>query len=245
MVVDSPIASKSSCCTDAYNYSSMSFSSAPQTEISASLKLTGKKRKLASCIPANSEAIPIQPKRSTSHRLSPADYVTQLFKENGFDLKKNPSVLSVPFLKPTEDRIAAYKLETVKVARSENIEQLRNLHKAGVALDCCNRFGESLVSMACRRGNADVVRFLVKEANVSLLLRDDYGRTVLHDAFWTSEPKLELVEFLLQEVPDLLGVRDVRGHAPLDYVRNEHWEEWTSFLQERRGMIRPKLSTRC
>ena len=222
----------------------MPFLAAPPTEIAVSKKVTGQKRKLGSCIPA-SEAMSNLQKRPSSQRLSPADYVTQVFKENGFDLNENPSVLSVPFLKPTEDRIAAYKLETVQVARSENIEQLRNLHKAGVALDCCNRFGESLVSMVCRRGNADVVRFLVKEANVSLLLRDDYGRTVLHDAFWTSEPKLELVDFLLQEVPDLLCVKDVRGHAPLDYVRAEHWDEWTSFLKERRGMIRPKLSIRC
>jgi ankyrin repeat protein len=214
-------------------------------EIAALQEFKGLKRKLGVTMPIVRASLPKLQKLDNDNTMSPADYVVQVFKENGYDLQENPSLISVRFLQPTEERVAAYKIETVKAARSESVEELRKLYASGESLDCCNRFGESLVSMVCRRGNADVVRFLVKEANVTLLLRDDYGRTCLHDAFWTAQPAKELVEFLLQEVPDLLFVKDVRGHAPLDYVRNEHWDEWTTFFHERRGMLRPKLSTRC
>lgn len=213
---------------------------------SLTMTTTVRKRKLGcNDVPLVSSPMPKLQALPSRRKTSPADYALRIFKENGYDLVEDPAVVTLPFLRPTDKRIAAYTLESVNAVRLENITELRRLHSSGLSLDCCNRFGESLVSMACRRGNADVVRFLVQEAEVPLLLRDDYGRTVLHDACWTSAPKLELVEFLIQQIPELLCVKDVRGHAPLDYVRNEHWDEWTLFLQERKGLLRPKLSSSC
>lgn len=172
---------------------------------------------------------------------SPHQYVIQAFIENGHCIPENSAALASLFKKPSDAQIEAYKLGTLKAARLAKINELRRLHAMGVSFDCCNRFGESLVSLVCRKGNADVLRFLVQEAGVSLLLRDDFGRTVLHDAFWTTEPEFELINFLLQEVPDLLFVKDVRGHTPLDYVRREHWEIWINFLKGRKHLLRPKL----
>lgn len=238
----------------------------PEIAPASSQKLAGQKRKLntsgtavvsnntntlsssSSSLLALSDGAPNKSKSArqslSAYGLSPSTLVAQIFKENGFDMHDTttPFGLSIPFEKPTERRIAAYQTDTVKIARSDDVEQLRLLFQSGVDLDCCNRFGESLVSMACRRGSVKLVRFLVEEANVSLLVRDDFGRTVLHDAFWTTEPRFELMEFLLSEVPDLLCVRDVRGHFPLDYIRSEHWTKWTNFLQERRHLLWPKLS---
>jgi hypothetical protein len=208
--------------------------------IETSHPLAGQRRKL---VDNPIDATRKKPKLTTSRKISPADFVTKAFKDNGYYLEDVPSDISFSFVKPTEERIAAYKLEAVQATRSENVDELRKLRRSGLSLDCCNRFGESLISIACRRGNADLVRFLVEECDVTLLQRDDYGRTVLHDAFWTSKPAKELVHFLLQEAPDLLLVKDVRGHAPLDYVRNEHWDEWIAFLKERKGMLRPKLTS--
>jgi len=64
----------------------------------------------------------------------------------------------------------------------------------GTNLQCANRFGESLIHMACRRSHRDVVSFLVNEAGVSLRVRDDYGRTPFHDACWRPELDLELIQ---------------------------------------------------
>ena len=172
---------------------------------------------------------------------TPAEFVARVFREKGLDSKQTAMAVTIPFVKPTEEMIAAYRTETLFAARSGDVEKLRRLLKSGALLDCCNRFGESLIHLACRRGNLDMVRFLVTEAKVTLLIRDDYGRTILHDACWTPEPQFDLVEYLLELVPDFLCVRDVRGHAPLDYARHEHHSAWLDFLRLRQDKMLPKL----
>ena len=136
------------------------------------------------------------------------------------------------FIEHTEEQIKAYDMQVIEAIRSQDIEQLRQMHKSGRQLQCANKFGESLVHMACRRGFVDVVRFLVDEAGVSVRVRDDYGRTVLHDACWTSEPNEELVEYLIRQCPELLLMSDKRGNAPFEYARREHWGRWVTFVQE-------------
>lgn len=203
---------------------------------------TGKARDTAGG--AGAAAAPLSPRDNsataatppTAPEESPADFVTRVFCQHGVD----PANMSVPWVKPTEEMIAAYCNETLKAARAGNVDQLRQMLQSGKSLDCCNRFGESLIHLACRRGNLDLVRFLILDAKVTLLVRDDYGRSILHDAFWTPQPQLDLVDFLLEHVPDLLCVRDVRGHAPVDYVRQEHKASWLDFLRQRQHKLCPK-----
>lgn len=74
---------------------------------------------------------------------------------------------------------------------------------------------------------------MVEEAKVNVSVRDDFGRTVLHDATWTSSPNTAVMEILLRVVdPDMLLAEDVRGHTPFDYARKEHWTEWVEFLSQ-------------
>jgi Ankyrin repeats (3 copies) len=174
---------------------------------------------------------------------SPADFVLAVFKANHFDVIENPSLAQlVPYVKPTPAMIDAYKIETIRMVREKKLDELRKSHQEGDVLNCCNRFGESLIHLACRRGCTEIVTFFVKEAGVSLYVRDDYGRTPLHDACWTAEPTFDLVEFLVNEAPELLCIKDVRGHTPLNYVRKEHWSEWLDFLESRKEMLRPKVT---
>ena len=199
---------------------------------------TCRKRKLdvdAPCYTKCSKQVPF------SNMSSPHQYVIEAFIENGYCIPEDSASLAALFKKPTDAQIEAYKLGTLKAARLAKINELRGLHAKGVSFDCCNRFGESLVSLVCRKGKADILRFLIKEAGVSLMIRDDFGRTVLHDAFWTTEPAFESITVLLQEVPELLFVKDVRGHTPLDYVRREHWDLWLAFLKDKKYLLRPKL----
>jgi Ankyrin repeats (3 copies) len=205
----------------------------------------GRKRKVTANDGSSTRQLKAPKSSHNTLRVScPAAYALRVFQENGFDVLVDPSIVSVPFVVPTETHIAAYLTDTVRAVQAGDVQHLRIMHKSGVSLNCCNRFGESLIATACRRGNLAVVRFLVLEAKVSLLLRDDFNRTVLHDAFWTPEPNVELVEFLLRIVPDLLCVKDQRGHAPLDYVRSEHWKRWNEFIEERRNLFCLKFSGR-
>ena len=109
----------------------------------------------------------------------------------------------------------------------------------GTSLQCGNQFGETLIHLACRRSNLDLVSFLVNEVGVSLRVRDDFGRTPWHDACWRTEPDLGLLDVLLDQEPELLLLSDKRGHTPLDYARREHWAVLVPFLLERGDKFKP------
>merc|ERR1719384_898372 len=145
-----------------------------------------------------------------------------------------PSLSADPdfFLKYSEEQLNAYDHEVTAAVRNGDLGRLRELHSNGHILQCSNRFGESLIHIACRRGQLDIVKFLVNEAGVTPNVRDDYGRTPLHDACWTAAPNTDLFDFIVKKSPDLLFFSDQRGHSPLQYVRREHWPLWVSYLKK-------------
>lgn len=107
---------------------------------------------------------------------------------------------------------------------------------------CCNRFGESLMHLACRRGRTEMVRFLVEELpggspSQMLTIKDDCHKTPLHDACWTPSPNFELVDLILHHAPEQLLMQDIRGNTPFDYVRKEDYALWLRFLWERRSIL--------
>lgn len=171
----------------------------------------------------------------------PQTTLVQLLQEAGYRATPRKAAdMTDFFIQFTEEHIAAYDKEIVGALRARNIPLLRELHKKGKLLQCANRYGESLVHMACRRGFIEVLRFLVEEADVSLRVKDDFGRTPLHDACWHAEPNLEMMDYLITHEPDLLLVQDTRGHFPFTYARKNHWKQWNSFLLEKKDKLRLK-----
>ncbi|KAL3800168.1 hypothetical protein HJC23_001089 [Cyclotella cryptica] len=168
----------------------------------------------------------------------PIDIVRLALESRGVECNEIKSSLDMPadfFVQSSE----SYCQEAVDAIRSGDIDLLRKLLSGGTNLQCANRFGESLIHMACRRSHRDVVSFLVNEAGVSLRVRDDYGRTPFHDACWRAELDLELIDMLLEKEPKLLLLSDKRGHSPLDYTRRGHWAELMPFLLERSEKFQP------
>jgi ankyrin repeat protein len=172
--------------------------------------------------------------------VKPGDLALQLFLENGFDLREVDLLQQIPFLKPTPEMIQGYQAGKINLVRKRDLKGIKDLVGKGESFSVCNRFGESLIHMACRRGSTELVDFLVHDAKVSLLVRDDYGRTSLHDAFWTCKPNFELVALLLTEIPEFLCIRDVRGHTPLDYIRKGDSQAWRDFLLNRKDLLVPR-----
>jgi ankyrin repeat protein len=146
------------------------------------------------------------------------------------------------FIEPTSEQIEAYNNSTdaIDAIRACDVDKLRQLLAKGEPLQVCNKYGESLLHMACRRSNAHVVSFLLHNANVSPRIRDDFGRTPLHDACWRGNPEYEIVEMLLQAEPRLAFVEDVRGHRPFQYARREHWPAWKEFLDNKKDLMLSK-----
>ena len=166
----------------------------------------------------------------------PIDVVKDALSSRGEDATIKPTVdMQADFFVESEEM---YIQEAVDAVRSNDVEALKRLAEAGSNLQCGNRFGETLIHLACRRSHTDVVTFLVKEAGVSIKVRDDYGRTPMHDACWRATVDVDLMDLLLETCPELLLLSDKRGHTPLDYARREHWEVLIPFLNERKHKFR-------
>lgn len=187
----------------------------------------------------SSKSTPPSKKRRLNIEINPSDYVCAAFRANGATLDDVKASAELFFKAPTTEMINAYQPELLNAVRKNDLEKLQTLHSAGRLLNCCNKFGESLLHLACRRGHTEIVRFLVKDAMVDLHIRDDYRRTPLHDACWTPLPNYELVDFLIRESPSHLVMEDVRGFTPFHYVRREHRGKWLRFLWERKAILKP------
>lgn len=180
---------------------------------------------------------------ATKELISPTDTVRNILQSCSPSSSTETLKYANFFTKPAEEQIAAYDGQKTTAVRNGDMATLRSLLEAGENLNCCNKFGESLIHMACRRAHIDVVRFLLQEAKVSLNARDDYGRTPLHDCCWRPSSNYELMELLLSEVdPRILLVEDVRGHAPFDYSRKDQWEGWNDFLESRKELLLSRLA---
>jgi len=122
-------------------------------------------------------------------------------------------------------------------ARNGDLQMLKELHDQGVSLQCSNNYGESILHIVCRRGHDSLLKFLMQSARASVRVKDDLGRTPLHDAAWTNYPNFDIVKMILWDSPDLLFVSDKRGHLPFDYVPRQHWKRWCRFLDESKDLM--------
>lgn len=163
---------------------------------------------------------------------SPTDFAICLCQANGFDVKIQSTASCDAFQTPTQEEIELYDNEVISAVREQQMDVLRAMHNTGRRLQCCNQFGESLLHMACRRGLLNAVEFMIGEANVSLYVKDDYGRTPMHDACWAPAPNFPLMKLLVETAPEQLFLSDIRGHTPLSYARKSDWRAWKAWLLE-------------
>jgi len=174
-------------------------------------------------------------------KMSPDAFLDKLvYATSGLQLEsKKAKSLENFFAKVTEEQVAAYTLAVVQACRSNDLDALKKLHsEEGQAMNCCNRFGESLLTMACRRGFEDIVEYLLQCPDVDVRISDDGGRTVLHDACWNPSPQLKICEWIMNRDPALFFIADNRGCTPFQYARPEHWGIWRQFLLQNKECLR-------
>lgn len=182
-----------------------------------------------------------QAKDQLSGEHSPHEYLISMLQRHNIQAKTRPS-LSMPkeyFVRPTNQSTENYAVLSTAV-RARDLDLLRTFLKdqpGSHSLYCCNKFGESILHMACRRGFTDVVEFLLTEGKTSVRIVDDYGRTPLHDACWTSTHNAEVMNLLIKEAPELLLITDTRGHAPLHYTQRVDYPTWIAYLQKHEAEI--------
>ena len=75
-----------------------------------------------------------------------------------------------------QHQVKSYGLAFTKAVRSSNLQQIKSfVFEAGLNPNACNKFGESVVHMVCRRGCHAVLQVLI-EAGCSVQVCDDFGR---------------------------------------------------------------------
>ena len=188
---------------------------------------------------------------STEAELSPQQLLMTTIRERTPEGAAAPPairpVLSIEhkFHEHTPAEIAAYP-PTAMLVRNNDLAGLQMAHRGSAGsttLQTSNKFGESLLHIACRRGYDDIARYLLDEAGVTPWVRDDFGRTPCHDACWTATPNLALMDLLVRRCPEMLLMSDKRGSTPLDYVRKDNWDVWRQFLSERWDVICPRAGS--
>jgi hypothetical protein len=147
------------------------------------------------------------------------------------------------YLKISDQDCSAYP-QVAQAARREDLAALQKLYADGSPLQCTNNYGESVVHIVCRRASFPLLKFLMEDAKLSIRVRDDMGRTPLHDAAWTTEPNFDLVNLLLAESPDLLLVKDKRGHLAVNYVPPASWAKWCDFLDANQHLVTAALESK-
>jgi hypothetical protein len=141
------------------------------------------------------------------------------------------------FCAVSDEQMAAYTMKVVSVVRANDLEGLKALQSDGQILNCFNRFGESLLTMACRRGFEEIVAFLLEQPDIDIRISDDSGRTVLHDACWNPSPQLNICKWIIEREPALFFILDNRGCSAFHYARPEHWGIWRQFLLDNRTSL--------
>jgi len=141
---------------------------------------------------------------------------------------------------PSSLQLKSYDNDLVWAIRNSNLSALKLLCQKGKSMSACNQYSESIVHMACRRAELDVVEFVLSNGG-DITIVDDFGRTPLHDAFWRIEPRFDIVTMILDKNLDLIRFTDKRGCIPIKYVREEHWIHWCAYFYYQREKYWPKL----
>ena len=176
---------------------------------------------------------------------NPAQHMERLFCRHGVYTEDLNRPASKP-LKPSDEAIDAYDMEITRAVRSGNLDRVKHLHEQeGYSLDASNRFGESILHIACRRGNAAMVDYMISEAHVNPNVCDDMGRTAFHDICWSTRPNCETMDVMLRALsPDELLKKDARGHTPFRHTPQKQWGEWLKYLWEREDYLMKWVRTK-
>jgi ankyrin repeat protein len=135
-----------------------------------------------------------------------------------------------------------YTNEVVNAIRQNDIRTLRALYESGQHnMNACNRNGETLLHLACRRANRTTIQFLLEEVQLSMHVYDCMGRSPLHDICWRPRVDREVLDLVLFHTNgtnlSLFFVKDIRGHTCLDYCRQEHWNIWNTYFEQHQSTI--------
>jgi len=173
--------------------------------------------------------------------ISPHEFLKKLLISRGYATKHYCSLEGGYYCRPTPLQCASYGTKTVQAVRKSDKKLFAGLISSGLSRNPCNKFGESILHMVCRRGDHEILKLLM-DNGATVQVSDDFGRTPLHDACWTCKPCFKSIEMILEKDIHLLHIVDCRGSPPLEYVKRENWREWNEFFEKQKEVFWPQRS---
>ena len=157
------------------------------------------------------------------------EYFDSLLAERGYQIEVLPTLGTAYFSVPSDLQKASYGPRMVQIVKAADYQALEETLSAGLSPNPCNQFGESLLHMACRRGDLKLLEVFI-DAGAILQVTDDYGRTILHDACWAAHPCFDVITKILKHDNFLFFMKDKRGALPLSYVHKSDWGQWRDWF---------------
>ena len=116
----------------------------------------------------------------------------------GYSTRRFKTLQSAYYNKPTPLQNASYGIHLIDAVKTCDYDKIQSLLGAGISPKPCNNYGESLVHMVCRRGDAKALKlFFFINHGANLQVSDDYSRTPLHDCCWAANPAFDVAEMIL------------------------------------------------
>lgn len=173
----------------------------------------------------------------------PEDFLHEILRERGYSTEMVAVKDTVFHRAPEPEQVAGYDKAILSAVLDEDEVVLERMRASGRRMDACNKFGDSVLHMACRRGRVGALRYFLRVCGPGgVVLSDDFGRTVMHDACWTASPRFDVASSVLDVDTRLLRMVDSRGSSPLQYVPQDQWALWCAFFESRKEIYWPKLA---
>mmetsp|Transcript_40847 Transcript_40847/g.57442 ORF Transcript_40847/g.57442 Transcript_40847/m.57442 type:complete len:504 (+) Transcript_40847:36-1547(+) len=161
----------------------------------------------------------------------PHQFLLGILTQRGYSAQSFASEEVGYHVEPTPLQLASFGTVVLKALHAKDASALSDLLSVGLSPNPCNRFGDSLLSLVCKRTDHEILQVLINHG-CDLQVCDSFGRTPLHNVAWATTFSKAMVKAILDCDLNQLLVHDKQGQCPLEYVRKSQWEFWNCFLKE-------------
>lgn len=169
---------------------------------------------------------------------SPHKYLLAALRERGYSTVPIASHEAGYHTDPTSLQLASFGTRLIQAVNGSDTEALSKLLGCGLSPNPCNQFGDTTLSLICKRADYGVFKVLV-DHGCDLQVCDSFGRTALHNLAWAGKFSAPMTKVILDGDLNQILIADKRGQCPLEYVQRGKWGEWIAFLKEHMDMYWP------
>ena len=111
-----------------------------------------------------------------------------MLQSRGYSIERYEVLQSGYYNTTTPAQQKSYHTYITNLVKDRKWDTLRSVFASGIiSSNPANAFGESLIHLICRLGEADALQIMISVGS-DVQVSDDFGRTPMHDACWGKRP---------------------------------------------------------